>query len=137
MKAGFSLWIVVRPSSDTVKSCAYDNIKNRRSVLLLRIRGAGQARRSKSYSTYKNEEESAVAKGSMVTQTNTIIRVKKPGPISCDCERCRHSKCRGDTVYCSYYDIFSPDKKTCSRYWCVKPVPKSRKQSARRSKKAT
>ena len=76
-----------------------------------------------------------MAKGRIGVQTNTIIHVKKPEPIPCDCRRCRHSKRCGDTVYCSYYDIFSPDKKTCSRYWGVKPAPKNRKKSVKHSKK--
>ncbi len=57
-----------------------------------------------------------MAKGSIGTQTNTIIRMKKPNPIPCDCGKCIHRKTRGAIKYCSYYDIFSPNKTFCSRY---------------------
>ena len=69
-----------------------------------------------------------MAKGSTGVETNVIIHVKKPDKIRCDCQRCRHSKRAAGTIYCTYYDIISPNKKTCARYWCVKPVPKKKKQ---------
>lgn len=68
-----------------------------------------------------------MAKGSTGTNTSTMIHVKKPDSKKCDCARCRHSKRGAGTIYCSYYDIFSPDRKTCPRYWCVKPPPKKKK----------
>ena len=68
-----------------------------------------------------------MAKGSTGVETNVIIHVKKPDKIPCDCERCKHSKRCGSTIYCSWYDEFSPKRKTCARYWCVKPIPKNRK----------
>lgn len=82
-----------------------------------------------------------MAKGSTGTETNVIIKMQKADRIACDCERCYYSKRGAGTIYCSYYDIFSPKRKTCARYWCVKPVPKSRKAktvnktSAKRNKK--
>lgn len=68
-----------------------------------------------------------MAKGSTGSNTSTIIRTKKPDAIKCDCSRCRHSKKAAGTIYCSYYDIFSPNRKTCRRYWCVKPAQKVKK----------
>ena len=53
--------------------------------------------------------------------------MKKAERITCDCERCKYSKRGAGTIYCSYYDEFSPNRKSCARYWCVKPVPKNRK----------
>ena len=79
-----------------------------------------------------------MAKGSTGVETNVIIQLKKPDRIQCDCERCRHSKRAAGTLYCTYYDIISPKRKTCARYWCVKPAPKNRKvknTSKSRSKK--
>lgn len=69
-----------------------------------------------------------MAKGSVGTPTNTIIRMKKPNKIACDCERCKHSKKGAGTIYCTYYDIISPKKKTCARYWGVKPTGKKKKK---------
>ena len=69
-----------------------------------------------------------MAKGSTGVETNVIIRLKKPDRIPCDCERCKHSKKGAGTIYCTYYDEFSPKRKTCARYWCVKPIPKNRKE---------
>lgn len=66
-------------------------------------------------------------KGSTGTSTSTIIKVKKPDRVKCDCSRCKHSKRGAGTIYCSYYDIFSPDRKNCARYWCVKPPQKKKK----------
>lgn len=77
-----------------------------------------------------------MAKGSTGVETNVIIRMKKPTPVSCDCERCRHSKRAAGTIYCTYYAEFSPKRKTCSRYWCVKPVPKSRRAKTPKKIKA-
>ena len=77
-----------------------------------------------------------MAKGSTGVETNVIVRMKKPAPIPCDCERCKHSKKGAGTIYCSYYDIFSPRRKNCSRYWCVKPIPQSRKaETAKKQRK--
>ena len=72
-----------------------------------------------------------MAKGSTGAETNVIIRVKKADRIPCDCERCRHSKRSAGTLYCTYYDEISPNRKTCARYWCVKPVPRSRKDKSK------
>lgn len=75
-----------------------------------------------------------MAKGSTGTETNVIIHVKKAERIKCDCERCKHSKRGAGTIYCTYYDEFSPNRKTCARYWCVKPVPKNRKSKTKNNK---
>ena len=73
-----------------------------------------------------------MAKGSTGAETNIIIKVKKAEQLRCDCERCKHSKRGAGTIYCTYYDEFSPTRKTCARYWCVKPVPKSRKSKTQK-----
>jgi len=73
---------------------------------------------------------SDMAKGSIGVETNVIIHLKKAERIACDCERCKHSKRGAGTIYCTYYDEFSPQRKTCARYWCVKPVPKNRKKKS-------
>jgi len=70
-----------------------------------------------------------MAKGSIGTQTNTIIHIKKIKPIPCDCNKCIHRKTRGTIKYCSYYDIFSPNKNFCSRYGGTKVKNKTRKKS--------
>lgn len=70
-----------------------------------------------------------MAKGSTGVETNVIVHIKKAERIPCDCERCRHSKRISSTIYCTYYDEFSPKRKTCARYWCVKPTPKNRKKN--------
>lgn len=49
-----------------------------------------------------------MAKGSIGTETNVISRVKKADKIKCDCKRYKHSKRGAGTIYCTYYDIFSP-----------------------------
>lgn len=67
-------------------------------------------------------------KGSTGTNTSTVIRVPKADRIECDCARCKHSKRGVGTLYCTYYDIFSPARKSCARYWCVKPAPKKKKK---------
>lgn len=77
-----------------------------------------------------------MAKGSTGTNTSMIIRTKKPDRIKCDCSRCYHSKRGAGTIYCVYYDIISPKRTTCARYWCVKPAPKDKKnQNVRRKSK--
>lgn len=74
-------------------------------------------------------------KGSIGTQTSTIIHVKKANRIACDCARCKYSKKGAGTIYCSYYDIFSPNRKTCARYWCVKPSQTIKKKKKKKIKK--
>ena len=37
-------------------------------------------------------------------------------PVTCNCSKCIHSKKAAGTLYCSYYDTFSPKKKVCVRY---------------------
>lgn len=73
-----------------------------------------------------------MAKGSTGVNTSTMIHVKKPDKIQCDCRRCYHSKRSGDTLYCSFYDIFSPARQSCARYWCVKPAPKQKKAKSKK-----
>lgn len=67
-----------------------------------------------------------MAKGSTGANTSSVIHVKKAKQILCDCSRCRHSKRAAGTIYCTYYDLFSPNKKSCTRYWCVKPPAKKK-----------
>ena len=72
-------------------------------------------------------------KGSTGRETNTIIQLKNPEKITCDCARCRHSKKVAGTLYCTYYDEISPERKTCARYWCVKPsVPPPNKKKRKK-----
>ena len=66
-------------------------------------------------------------KGSLGTNASTLVCIKKEPPIECDCTRCGHGKRAGSTIYCTIYDEFSPKRKKCARYWCVKPIPKSSK----------
>lgn len=48
--------------------------------------------------------------------TSTIIRVKKPKPIQCDCKKCSHSTLKNKILYCKYFDLINPRRKSCSRY---------------------
>lgn len=61
-----------------------------------------------------------MAKGSIGTPTNAIQRGKKPKKIPCDCTRCKHFEKKGGMTRCKYYDQFSPHRKNCMRYWCIK-----------------
>lgn len=36
--------------------------------------------------------------------------------IACDCSKCSNRRSRGKIVYCQYYDIFDPNRKSCARY---------------------
>jgi hypothetical protein len=76
-----------------------------------------------------------MAKGSIGTQTSTVVHVKKANKIACDCTRCKHSKKGAGTIYCCYYDIISPNRKTCARYWCVKPPQKAKKKATKKQDK--
>lgn len=75
-----------------------------------------------------------MAKGSTGTETNVIIHMKRPKSIKCNCERCRHFQRKGTIRYCRYYDIFSPERTSCARYWCVKPDPEKRKKKSKNKK---
>ena len=77
-----------------------------------------------------------MAKGSIGTQTGTVIHMKKANRIACDCSRCKHSKKCAGTIYCCYYDIISPNRKTCARYWCVKPVQTKKKIKKQKKSKS-
>ncbi|MEE0725277.1 MAG: hypothetical protein UCV58_02015 [Clostridium saudiense] len=74
-------------------------------------------------------------KGSVGVSTNTIIYMKKPKKIICDCEKCKHSKRGAGTIYCTYYDIISPRRKTCARYWGVKPKKTNSKKKTKKRRK--
>lgn len=77
-----------------------------------------------------------MARGYTGVATNVVTRIKKANRISCNCERCYHSKRGAGTLYCTYYDVISPKRKTCARYWCVKPMPKNCKtKTANKQKK--
>lgn len=65
-------------------------------------------------------------KGSTGTSTSTIIRMKKPEKVECDCSRCRWSKRGSGVLFCTYYNTYDTNRKTCARYWCVKPAPKKK-----------
>ncbi len=59
-----------------------------------------------------------MAKGSTGTSMQgSIINInKRVKSIQCDCSKCSHKRSKGAINYCTYYDIFSPNKKTCVRY---------------------
>ena len=76
-------------------------------------------------------------KGSIGTQTSTIIHVKKPKRIKCDCSKCRHGKKAAGTIYCSYYDIFSPKRTSCVRYWGPKPKNSKKQKKKHKTSKNT
>lgn len=40
----------------------------------------------------------------------------KTDKVKSDCSMCIHRRSKGSIKYCSYYDIFSPDRKACARY---------------------
>ena len=54
-------------------------------------------------------------KGKTGTPLNYAGRAKKDR-IPSDCTKCARRRSRGSITYCDYYDIFSPDRKTCARY---------------------
>ena len=76
-----------------------------------------------------------MAKGSTGVNTSTVVHLKKADRIQCDCSRCRLSKRAAGTLYCTYYDIISPNRKTCARYWCVKPPQKTKKEKGKKKSK--
>ena len=83
---------------------------------------------------YKNSKKEVIfIKGSVGVSTNTVIHMKKTKKIICDCERCKYSKHGAGTLYCTYYDIISPRRKTCERYWCVKPKKINTKKKRKRN----
>lgn len=76
-----------------------------------------------------------MSKGKYGAPMNSIVRLKKPNKIPCDCERCYHSERRnGSILHCMYYNLYPPQKTTCARYWSTKSVPKSRKKKSKKSK---
>lgn len=61
--------------------------------------------------------------------TSMVIHtMKKPTKVSCDCSRCKHSNCKHGFLYCTYFDLIDPKRKSCIRYWGVKPKKKSKKK---------
>ncbi len=67
-------------------------------------------------------------KGATGTSANRIINIKKVETIKCNCSDCYHSKRAAGTIYCSYYDLFSPNRKKCTRYYPVSGAnPKKKK----------
>ncbi len=61
-------------------------------------------------------------RGSTGTPSNRIINAKRVEAISCNCHNCFHSKPAVGTIYCTYYDLFSPKRKKCSRYYPVRNI---------------
>lgn len=60
------------------------------------------------------------------TSMSNVVDTRKVKKISCDCSRCYHSENlrshTGDTTrYCKYYDLINPKKKSCARYYPVRP----------------
>ena len=51
------------------------------------------------------------------TSTNGHIEnINQVDPVICDCKKCFHSKNAAGTIYCNYYDLFSPHKTKCVRF---------------------
>ena len=73
-------------------------------------------------------------KGSTGTPTSRIINAKKVNLIKCDCKNCFHSKRAAGTIYCTYYDVFTPKRKKCSRYYAMTNigVVKKRKKKVKK-----
>ncbi len=59
---------------------------------------------------------------------NASFKMPKAEAIPCNCERCRYGTRAAGTIHCDMYDIWSPVKKTCRHYYCVKPAIKSKKK---------
>lgn len=56
-------------------------------------------------------------KATGTSMNSTIINTRnKVKPVLCNCSRCSYKTTKGDIKYCTYYDIFSPNKKFCLRY---------------------
>lgn len=70
-----------------------------------------------------------MAKGSTGTATNSIIYMKKANRIPCDCEHCKRNNRRIGISHCTYYDIISPNRKTCARYLGPNPVANKKKKT--------
>ena len=71
-----------------------------------------------------------MAKGATGTsmQGKIINTNKGIKPIPCDCSKCSHKRSKGAIKYCSYYDIFSPNKTMCARYAGATIKPKKQKK---------
>lgn len=76
-------------------------------------------------------------KGSIGRETSTIIHMKRPERIKCDCSKCRHGKKAAGTIYCSYYDIFSSKRTSCVRYWGPKPKTNSNRKKKHKNNNST
>lgn len=68
-----------------------------------------------------------MSRGSTGTNTSSVVYIKKPKAVPCNCYKCKHSKKVGSTIYCKFYDVFSPRKTRCGRYWPVKADPREKK----------
>ncbi len=68
-----------------------------------------------------------MSKGKIGVSCNSIVYLKKPKPVPCDCERCRHSKKSAGVLFCVERNIISPNKKKCSKYWQTKQKKKNKK----------
>jgi hypothetical protein len=62
-------------------------------------------------------------RGKLMVSTVTH-KMKKPKRVACDCERCKHSNKKHGFLYCTYFDLISPNRSQCIRYWGVKPKKK-------------
>lgn len=50
------------------------------------------------------------------TAMGRIENTRKVKAIKCNCRKCCNAIRAHKTLYCSYYDIFSPHKTKCARY---------------------
>jgi hypothetical protein len=71
-------------------------------------------------------------KGSTGAPTNWIVNAKRVDLINCNCKNCFHSKQGAGTTYCSYYDLFSPNRKRCSRFCYINKKYYQRKKVHRK-----
>lgn len=43
-------------------------------------------------------------------------KMKKSNRVVCDCERCKYSNKKHGFLYCTYFDLISPNRSQCIRY---------------------
>lgn len=58
----------------------------------------------------KSSKKTGVATNGHIENVNSVQSIK------CNCKRCFHAKKAVGTIYCKYYDTFSPNKSKCARF---------------------
>ncbi len=51
-----------------------------------------------------------------VSTNGHIENINQVDSVKCNCKNCFHSNKAAGTIYCNYYDLFSPKKTKCARY---------------------